>query len=313
MRGRGRLRRGAVAAALTSLLLLGLTGATSVSASCAGDYAAQLRQVAAGLRTGTSALTAAEELNAIALSDGAAPALDPLIVALQNGDVVAVERRLESLAATLQPRRAGDCAAPYDAGARGKLAGVYRSPAFANLDHPPPPSWVQRLLDAIGNFLRGLSGRLGLPLTIALGAGLLALVAGLAIWRLGRVVGLRREPQPGAEMAEPAAPQPDVEWRSALQAAARGDFREAVRRAFRSALLSLSGRGRLAVDPAWTTRELLARAGGDLELLGPLAAAAGGFDIAWYSGGRVTDADWEAVRAHCRRVRVLAGDRSAEP
>ncbi len=264
----------------------------------------------AELRAGTPPETAAEQLNALALSDGAAPALDPVILDLQSGAAAAALRRLDALAGTLRPRSGGDCSAPYDAGAREKLAGVYRSPALANLDRPPAPNWVQQILNAIGNFLQALTQRLGTPLSLALGLGLLALVAAVGAWRIGKVVGWRREPQPGRGIVQPAAPDADGEWRSAVQAAASGDFREAIRRAFRSALLSLSGRGRLAVDPAWTTTELLASAGQDRELLAPLAAAAGGFDVAWYSGERVSDADWEAARDHCQAVRLLAGERS---
>jgi hypothetical protein len=308
-RRRPALRRGA-GAGLAVFLLLSVVGARPAAAACAGDYIGALRQVAAELKGGASPAEAAEQLRGIALRDAAAPALDPIILGLEGGDAVTAERQLESLASTLEPRGT-DCASPYDAGAKKKLAGVYRSPAFANLDHPPPPNWVQQIVDAIGAFLQGLSGRLGEPLTLALGLGLLSLLAALTAWRLGKVMGFRRQPEAGPDRLEPAGVDPDAEWGRALGAATSGDFREAVRRAFRSALLSLSGRGRLAVDPAWTTAELLERAGGDPELLPPLAAAAGGFDIAWYSGRPVTGAEWEAIRGHCRALRVMAGDRGA--
>jgi len=80
-----------------------------------------------------------------------------------------------------------------------------------------------------------------------------------------------------------------------------------VRRAFRSALLAVARRGRLPVEASWTTRELLARAAGDADLLAALAPAAASFHRAWYSGAPVTEADWMVARDRCAAVRRLSG------
>jgi hypothetical protein len=79
-----------------------------------------------------------------------------------------------------------------------------------------------------------------------------------------------------------------------------------VRRAFRSALLAVAVAGRLDVDAAWTTRELLAHTSGDADLLAALAPAAAAFDVAWYSGRPVTEPDWHTQRARCETIRALA-------
>ncbi|MBJ7596344.1 MAG: DUF4129 domain-containing protein, partial [Candidatus Dormibacteraeota bacterium] len=85
-----------------------------------------------------------------------------------------------------------------------------------------------------------------------------------------------------------------------------GEYREAVRRAFRSALLAVAVRGRVPIDAAWTTRELLQRidAGGDV--LVALAVAAALFERAWYSGVAVTRDDWTLAEERCATVRRLA-------
>jgi hypothetical protein len=82
-----------------------------------------------------------------------------------------------------------------------------------------------------------------------------------------------------------------------------------VRHAFRSALLAVATRGRLRVDAAWTTSELLARARGDADLLAALAPAADSFDRAWYSGRPVSQQDWELARDRCAAVRAVAAAR----
>jgi hypothetical protein len=86
-----------------------------------------------------------------------------------------------------------------------------------------------------------------------------------------------------------------------------GDHREAVRRAFRSALLEVAVRGRVRIDAAWTTRELLERCHADGDVLVALASAAAVFDRAWYSGTPVTEADWTLAAERCATLRRLVG------
>ncbi len=72
-------------------------------------------------------------------------------------------------------------------------------------------------------------------------------------------------------------------------------------------------RGRVHIDAAWTTRELLQRidAGGDV--LMALAAAGALFERAWYSDAAVTREDWERAEERCSSVRRLARSRGAVP
>jgi hypothetical protein len=197
--------------------------------------------------------------------------------------------------------------------ARGALDGVYRQDAFAGLDAPPSgDSFFARLGGAVLDGLRWLAdhtvGALGTVPSLLL-ALLVSGIAAFFVVRRLQDTGTRAQRRSAA--AEPPSRWLDAgtEWRAALQAAARDEFRVAVRHAFRSALLSAAESGRLRVDPAWTTGELLARARGDADLVAALAPAAASFDRAWYSGAAVTAADWEVARERCEAVRRLAARR----
>ena len=130
-------------------------------------------------------------------------------------------------------------------------------------------------------------------------------LAALIVWRRLRGSAALR----GAAIEEPATSgdDPDAEWSAAQRAAAAGEYREAVRRAFRSALLEVAVRGRVHIDSTWTTRELLQRCHADGDVLVALAAAAALFERAWYSGNPVTEADWTLAAERCGTLRRLTG------
>jgi len=221
-------------------------------------------------------------------------------------DLADATRRLAALTDVLDlPPRSGcrlDARPAQDA-----LHRVYASRVFANLDKGEPRSFLDEVGAAVLRALGGIAARLD-PRALAYLVALLLLVLGALGVRAWRrlpallVPAVRTEP-PGS------GSDADQEWAAALAAAATGDRREAVRRAFRSALLSVMLRGRLQIDPSWTTGQLLARAAGDADLVAALAPAAASFDRAWYSGIPVSMGDWEQARARCQAVRELAGRR----
>jgi Domain of unknown function (DUF4129) len=218
-------------------------------------------------------------------------------------------RRLDLLATTLALPPGSACNVESQA-ARNLLHSVYASQVFAELDQKPAPSWIERIGAAINWLLSHLYGLLGSGGSIALGLVVLALIAAFVIYRLRGVLGGRAK----AIKEEPATAgdDPDREWRLALAAAQRGDHREAIRRAFRSALLDISGR-RVRIDRAWTTREMLVTLSADADLLAVLAPAAAAFDSAWYGGEPVGAAEWDIARARCEAVRQVARHASGSP
>jgi hypothetical protein len=283
-----------------------LGGTAPVAASgCSATYAAQLAQIRGDLEAGGSVPLAIQQLQALAAADQAAAALDPVIADLQEGDLIGAERLLGATVGALQLPHGSGCGGETGA-ERQALSRIYGSPTFAQLGQPTSPNWAQSLLKAIGDFVSGAVGALGPLGAIALAALLLALVIAFATWRIRDVMASGREPRaiPGAAPAEADA---EAEWARALDAAERRDFRVAIRHAFRSALVSLVQRGRLAVQPAWTTPELVAHARGDPELASRLAPAAAGFDRAWYSDAPVDAQRWEEVRGNCQAIRALSG------
>lgn len=219
---------------------------------------------------------------------------------------------LDTIASTLALPPGTTCTADQRP-ALSTLHNVYASPVFANLDHKPAgPNPVSQFLSWLASAIRWLlshlTGALGTGGTIALGTVLLGIALTLAAWKLRGVLGGRVASMSAG--VEPDTNDPNREWDLAGAAARRGDYREAIRRAFRSALLTVADKGRLAVDPAWTTHELLAATVGDAGLLAALAPAAALFDRAWYSGDLVTAPDWEHAKARCQAVRDLARTRA---
>jgi hypothetical protein len=246
-----------------------------------------------------TALTRAE-----ALVPSSRALLGPIITGLTSTppDVSGSRQRLDLLATTLALPPGSACNVDSQA-SRNLLHSVYASPVFADLDQKPAPSWFERIGAAINWVLARLYGLLGSGGSLALGLLVLALIAAFVIYRLRGVLGGRRS----SVRDEPATAgdDPEREWRLALAAAEGGDHREAIRRAFRSALLDISGR-RARIDRAWTTREMLATLSADADLLAVLAPAAAAFDSAWYGGEPVGAAQWDIARARCEAVRQVA-------
>lgn len=243
----------------------------------------------------------------------ASPALAPITADLQHDpvDLTDVRLRLRSLIDAL--RLPPGSVAEDPRAAQGALHDVYAQDTFHGLDSTAPSgSLLSRIGQAIVDALRWISdhtvGTIGLVPTLILTGLVIAAILTYVVLRLR--ASATRAPR-GTLHPEPATRSldADAEWRSAEEAAARGDHREAVRHAFRSALLSAAERGRLHVDASWTTAELLARARGDADLVAALAPAAACFDLAWYSGRPVAAQDWEVARERCSAVRRLAARR----
>ena len=199
--------------------------------------------------------------------------------------------------------------------ALGTLHDVYTQDQFAGLGQRAPSEdffsrFGRGILDVITWIASHTVGAIGLVPTLILVGLLIAGIVAFVVLRLQRA-GTRTMGGGAAREPTPHGLDADAEWRLAEEAAARSDHREAVRHAFRSALLAVAARGRLRVDAAWTTSELLARARGDADLVAALAPAAASFDQAWYSGRIVTAQDWEVARDRCQAVRRLAARRGA--
>jgi hypothetical protein len=168
----------------------------------------------------------------------------------------------------------------------------------------PTPSWSEYLLHVVRTALETVMGPLFRYLPMA-GVARVLLIAVLAVAVLALVALLvrvvrrraRRAAQPDPEAAAgpppapPRAPDPAA-WRMQLDAhLGRGDVAAALD-ALWWWLATTVARG--AVDPSWTTRELLARAGRT-----DLGALSGALDRLTYAAARPQPAD---VRAFALRL-----------
>jgi Domain of unknown function (DUF4129) len=249
-----------------------------------------------------AALTAVTEAQGLAPSSSSE--LAPIIAGLTASppDVSGSRQRIDLIVTTLALPAGSACNVDSRV-AENVLHQVYASPVFADLDQNKPPSIFEQIGAAINWILSHLFGLLGSGGSILLGLLVLGAIAAFVIYRLRGVAGGPRAL--GSDEPATSGDDPDHEWELALAAAQRRDHREAIRRAFRSALLEVADR-RAHLDRAWTTRELLATLSVDAELLAVVAPAAASFDRAWYGGAPVGAADWDIARARCEAVRRVA-------
>jgi Domain of unknown function (DUF4129) len=301
-----RLRAGFAAAIVAVPLVYGSATPARAAVCPALSYQAGLGAAAAALeavpaavataRSDVAGLLGADPSRGIALQ----PVLDDLSTAPPQLDDA--RTRLEAMSATLAYPPNSTC--NYDGtAARNTLHGVYASPDFRHLDDSNQPGFIDAILNFLGSLFGRAAGALGVAGGIAVALAVLGLAALLA-WRRWHGSATSR----GALVDELAAAgdDPDAEWSVAERAAAAGDHREAIRRAFRSALIEVALRGHVHLDAAWTTRELLARCDADGDVLVALAAAASLFERAWYGGRAVSAPDWDLAAERCATVRRLA-------
>jgi hypothetical protein len=230
-----------------------------------------------------------------------APILQPILDDIDASQRSAASRLAKNTRAQLPPAPEACHAGSTDATSR--LEQIYKSPEFQNLDQEDN-GFFQTIGKKVSQFFNWIFSHLGTAGTWILVILIVAALAGLVVWRLLQTGAGRRRQHLTTEPA--ATTDPDVEWRAAETAAARGEYREAVRRAFRAALLHVAIRGRLEVDASWTNRELLARAGGDAQLLASLAPAAHTFELCWYGSASTGEQTWLIERDRCRTIIALS-------
>jgi Domain of unknown function (DUF4129) len=319
-----RLRLAALASALWTLLLAGagttitVAQAQSTPAPAPGvEFVAALQDALQALPPQDSVPTADPRLLRVRaplhLARDLAPnpaAIDPILAALAGdpADVATARTRLRTLVAAVSLPTGSVAEDPH--ASRRALDDVYAQSQFAGLGRrPSDDDLFSRIGRGLLSFFQWLAqhtvGTIGAVPTAIIAGLVIAAIVAWVLWRMqrsGTAIGLRRS------LGEPAGRGVDAEeeWRLALAAAERADHREAVRHAFRSALLAVAEKGRLQVDASLTTSELLARARGDADLVAALAPAADSFNRAWYSGRPVSAQDWEVARDRCLAVRALA-------
>jgi hypothetical protein len=300
------LRTFEAVALVTAAVACGPAMAVRAAGCTAIDYQASLVAASAAVDAVPAEVATAQKDVAGLLTAGPSRgvALQPVLDDLSTAppELADASTRLHAMSATLAYPPHSTC--NYDgAAARNTLHSVYGSPAFSHLDDRNQTGIVDTILNFLAKLFSGATGALGGGGGIAVALVVLGVAALLAWrrWHGSAASGSARVDDPPA-----TGDDPDAEWRAAERAAADGDHREAIRRAFRSVLIEVALRGRAHLDAAWTTRELLARCDADGDVLVALAAANSLFERAWYAGRTVVAADWDLAAERCATVRRLA-------
>lgn len=182
-------------------------------------------------------------------------------------------------------------------------------------DPDPPKGWLQRALEAIGDWFRRLfsrlpagggSGALGLAQWLLV-AACVTLLGGALFLILRALRDRAGDRKPPAGAGERAAPLTAASMLAAAAAHARsGDYRSAVRANFISLLLFLHERGRLRYDHSLTNREHLARIGQGTPLASSLEPVVWTFDDVWYGNVPIDAAGYEAYSRRADMLRAAA-------
>jgi hypothetical protein len=219
------------------------------------------------------------------------------------------ERTAARLRATIQQwRDALDAyeAAPPDRGVeRARLTAILASREFVGVHGP---TWYERLkqrvLGWLVNLLGAMLGSSSVPLVsriLIYGLLALALLAG-AIW-VARILRTSAEaasirPAPGAPSARPY----EAWLAGAREAAARGEWRDAVRLAYWASISSLESSGLWPADRARTPREYLRLVPRESARRGPLASITTTFELVWYGRHAADAATFSGVLADLERL-----------
>jgi hypothetical protein len=182
--------------------------------------------------------------------------------------------------------------------ARGRLDEILKGREYRGVTGPSPlQGWWDRATDWIAEKLGALfSGvRRHQTLSTTLVWLLAAAVALLLIVWLVRTV-LRSSKGTRLRLENPPVPE-TTEWaRQALACADRGDYREAIRLVYCTAVARLEESGLWQMDSARTPREYLRLVPRD-HLRPPLAALTMRFEGAWYAGRQVSADDFRGALA----------------
>jgi Domain of unknown function (DUF4129) len=187
-----------------------------------------------------------------------------------------------------------------DSSAPRKLNAILARPEFSRVHGP---TWADRLADRINQWLSDLMERFGTGLTghrrivaVIFWIMLIGAAGTLLVWMARRL--LQRSKTQHLELPPPEAALPRSSrdlGRKAREAAARGDFREAVRCGYWAAIHRLEELGLWKVDLCRTHREYLRLVGSDRPQREPLAALTRQFESVWYAARPMSEAEFQST------------------
>ena len=206
----------------------------------------------------------------------------------------------------LRREAASALAPPADAAAaRAEMTRILADPAFRGARGP---SWFDRLQQRILRFLqRVLFGAIGssvIPtVTTVLVYGLIALVAILVALRLMRSVRRGSEADLALAIGPPAQARPWSDWLTdARQAAAEGDWAQAIRRAYWCGIAYLESQGAWRPDRSRTPREYVRLLPEASPQAATLASMTRLLERAWYGADAADEARYTQALAQLKEL-----------
>ena len=164
--------------------------------------------------------------------------------------------------------------------------------------------WGQ-LLDRLGRWVAGLLDRVGNHprVTNFLRWGIVILLGLILLGWLAHAL-TQNSYQRSPALARDTRPAPGRDWaEEARSAAARGEFREAIRLVYGAAVLALGEAGAWQVERSRTHREYLRLLPADSAHRPHLVALTDCFERVWYGRAQASDCDYEAALAELESLR----------
>jgi hypothetical protein len=224
----------------------------------------------------------------------------------------APEERTDALQSTQKDirRRIGDLEAyarPVDPATKPKLEAIMAQREFRHVGAQSAnvylQEWAMRLLKRLFNI------SIENPERVVLGAKILAwslciVVGAFICWKLYRWA-MREAPAEAVREVIPFAPSAKS-WRSwlkdAREAAARGEWRDAVHLAYWAAISQLEAKGTWRPDKARTPREYLGLVGRNDPVRPALGDITHDFEAIWYGNRLPAAGEWEAFLAKVESI-----------
>jgi hypothetical protein len=221
-----------------------------------------------------------------------------------------MEARLESM--RQDPQDLAQISEPNPQVARAKLVDILKRHEFRAVRAPNQiESLWDRLVDWVWTFIGKLLRRAGSHPAVAT-AFLWGVVIAVSLIFLGWLIyslthlslankPLRSGPLPAQGVTPPGTWREWVE--QARAAAARGDYREAIRIIYGAAVRRIEEAGTWQVDPSRTHREYLRLVPSDSPQRPPLVAITTCFERVWYGNEQASSANYEMILAELESLR----------
>ena len=193
-----------------------------------------------------------------------------------------------------------------DATARGKLNAILARREFRGVHGP---TWFDRMVERLRAWLAKWTSRLGIKLaghpaiaTAVFWILLICGIGGLLAWMVRQL--LERS---GTQSFQLRAPETHIldsrqQMAQAREAAARGEYRDAIRLAYWAAIERLEELGLWSLDPTRTHREYLRLVRSDQPQREPLAVLTRQFELAWYAAQPSSADDFQTVMTQLEKL-----------